>query len=170
MFLWIFMLNGVTMKINVDSYILNTLKEDITSEDVSTNAVMPENKKGSAQLICKQDGVICGLDVFERAFKLLDENSCFETDVKDGDEVKKGQLIGVVYGDIKALLSAERTGLNYLQRMSGIATITREYANELKGKSGHVKISYEFTDKGFRATIYWRFNYYIHPRSKKKPQ
>ena len=129
----IFMLNGVTMKINVDSYILNTLKEDITSEDVSTNAVMPENKKGSAQLICKQDGVICGLDVFERAFKLLDENSCFEPDVKDGDEVKKGQLIGVVYGDIKALLSAERTGLNYLQRMSGIATITREYANELKG-------------------------------------
>ena len=127
------MLNGVTMKINVDTYILNTLKEDITSEDVSTNAVMPENKQGRAELICKQSGIICGLDVFERAFFLLDENSRFETDVKDGDKVEKGQLIGVVYGDIKALLSAERTGLNYLQRMSGIATLTREYADELKG-------------------------------------
>ena len=127
------MINGVTMKINVDNYIINTLKEDITSEDVSTNAVMPENKNGSAQLICKQDGVLCGLDVFERAFKLLDENSRFETEFSDGDEVKKGTLIGTVYGDIKALLSAERTGLNYLQRMSGIATITREYAKELEG-------------------------------------
>ena len=127
------MINGVTMKINVDNYIINTLKEDITSEDVSTNAVMPENRKGSAQLICKQDGVLCGLDVFERAFKLLDENSRFETEYNDGDEVKKGMLIGTVYGDIKALLSAERTGLNYLQRMSGIATITREYAKELEG-------------------------------------
>ena len=127
------MINGVTMKINVDNYIINTLKEDITSEDVSTNAVMPENKNGSAQLICKQDGVLCGLDVFERAFKLLDENSRFETEYNDGDEVKKGTLIGTVYGDIKALLSAERTGLNYLQRMSGIATITREYAKELEG-------------------------------------
>ena len=121
------------MKINVDTYILNTLKEDITSEDVSTNAVMPENKQGRAELICKQSGIICGLDVFERAFFLLDENSRFETDVKDGDKVEKGQLIGVVYGDVKALLSAERTGLNYLQRMSGIATITREYADELEG-------------------------------------
>ncbi len=121
------------MKINVDNYIINTLKEDITSEDVSTNAVMPENKNGSARLICKQDGVLCGLDVFERAFKLLDENSRFETEFSDGDEVKKGTLIGTVYGDIKALLSAERTGLNYLQRMSGIATITREYAKELEG-------------------------------------
>ncbi len=127
------MINGVTMKINVDNYIINTLKEDITSEDVSTNAVMPENKNGSARLICKQDGVLCGLDVFERAFKLLDENSRFETEFSDGDEVKKGTLIGTVYGDIKALLSAERTGLNYLQRMSGIATITREYAKELEG-------------------------------------
>ncbi len=127
------MINGVTMKINVDNYIINTLKEDITSEDVSTNAVMPENRKGSAQLICKQDGVLCGLDVFERAFKLLDENSRFETEFSDGDEVKKGTLIGTVYGDIKALLSAERTGLNYLQRMSGIATVTREYAKELEG-------------------------------------
>lgn len=127
------MINGVTMKINVDEYILNTLKEDITSEDVSTNAVMPEDRQGKADLICKQDGIICGLGVFERTFKLLDETSHFETDVKDGDFVKKGQLIGVIYGDIKALLSGERTGLNYLQRMSGIATITKDYARALEG-------------------------------------
>ena len=99
------MLNGVTMKINIDEYLLNTLKEDITSEDVSTNAVMPEDKQGKADLICKQDGVICGLDVFERTYKLLDETSRFESNFKDGD----------------------------LQRMSGIATITREYMDELKG-------------------------------------
>ena len=127
------MINGVTMKINVDEYILNTLKEDITSEDVSTNAVMPEDKNGRADLICKQDGIICGLGIFERTFKLLDENSHFETEVKDGDFVKKGQVIGVIYGDIKALLSGERTGLNYLQRMSGIATLTKEYAAALEG-------------------------------------
>ncbi len=129
----IFMLNGVTMKINVDAYILNTLKEDVTYEDVSANAVMPEDKQGKAELICKGSGIICGLDVFERAFKLLDENSRFETDFKDGDRVEKGQLIGVIYGEIKALLSAERTALNYLQRMSGIATITREFSDELEG-------------------------------------
>ena len=127
------MLNGVTMKINIDDYIINTLKEDITSEDVSTNAVMPEDKQGRADLICKQDGVICGLDVCERTFKLLDDTSHFETKYKDGDRVKKGDLIGVIYGDVKAILSGERTGLNYLQRMSGIATITAEYMAELKG-------------------------------------
>ena len=121
------------MRINVDDYIINTLKEDITSEDVSTNAVMPEDRLGRADLICKQSGIICGLDVFERAFYLLDENSRFETEYKDGDRVNKGDLIGVIFGDIKALLSAERTALNYLQRMSGIATMTREYADELEG-------------------------------------
>ena len=126
------MLNGVTMKINVDDYILNTLKEDITSEDVSTNAVMPESKQGKADLICKQDGIVCGLDVFERTFKLLDETSRFEANFSDGDFVKKGELIGVIYGDVKAILSGERTALNYLQRMSGIATMTREYSDELK--------------------------------------
>lgn len=126
------MLNGVTMKINVDDYILNTLKEDITSEDVSTNAVMPESKQGKADLICKQDGIVCGLDVFERTFKLLDETSRFEANFSDGDFVKKGELIGVIYGDVKAILSGERTALNYLQRMSGISTMTREYSDELK--------------------------------------
>ncbi len=126
------MINGVTLRTNVDEYIWNTLKEDITSEDVSTNAVMPENKQGKAELICKQDGIICGLDIFKRTFELLDDTSRFEANFKDGDSVKKGDLLGVIYGDIKAILSGERTALNYLQRMSGIATMTREYADELK--------------------------------------
>ena len=127
------MLSGATMKINIDEYIIDALKEDITSEDVTTNAVMPNDKQGKVELICKQDGIICGLTVFERTFKLLDESSRFETKVKDGDTVKKGELIGVVYGKIKALLSGERTALNYLQRMSGIATLTNEMVSELKG-------------------------------------
>jgi len=117
----------------MDEYILHALKEDITSEDVSTNAVMPDKKQGTAQLICKADGIICGLEVFERTFTLLDETFRFDTDVKDGDRVEKGQLIGTLFGDIRALLSGERTALNYLQRMSGIATITNEYAKELEG-------------------------------------
>ena len=131
----IFMLNGVTMKINIDEYILNALKEDITSEDVTTNAIMPEEKAGKADLICKEDGVICGLGVFQRVFELLDDHARFETNLKDGDEVKKGQLMGVIYGDIKALLTGERTALNYLQRMSGIATFTKSLAKELEGSN-----------------------------------
>lgn len=127
------MINGVTMRVNVDQYIWNTLREDITSEDVSTNAVIPEDRQGKADLICKQDGIVCGLDIFKRTFELLDDTSRFEANFKDGDEVKKGDLLGVIYGDIKAILSGERTALNYLQRMSGIATITREYMKELEG-------------------------------------
>ena len=127
------MISGVTMKINMDEYILHALKEDITSEDVSTNAVMPDKKQGTAQLICKADGIICGLEVFERVFKLPDENTVFETELQDGDEVKNGDLMGVVKGDIRVLLSGERVALNYLQRMSGIATFTRSLAKELEG-------------------------------------
>ena len=135
------MINGVTLKVNVDDYILNTLKEDITSEDVSTNAVMPEDKQGKAELICKQDGIICGLGIFERTFELLDKTARFEAYFKDGDEVKKGELLGVIYGDIKAILSGERTGLNYLQRMSGIATMTREYMKELEDMYSKVNLN-----------------------------
>lgn len=129
------MLNGVTMKINVDAYILNALKEDITSEDVTTNAIMPEAVAGQVELICKEDGIICGLSVFRRVFELLDENAVFETEVKDGDTVKNGQRIGIVKGNIRALLSGERTALNYLQRMSGIATFTKSLAKELEGSA-----------------------------------
>ena len=127
------MLDGVTMQVNIDEYLKNALKEDITSEDVTTNSVMRTYKKGSAQLICKEDGVICGLSVFARVFELLDSRVIFETTYHDGDVMKKGDLIGKVTGDIRALLSGERTALNYLQRMSGIATYTNEYAKELKG-------------------------------------
>lgn len=127
------MLNGVTMKLNADKYIISALKEDITSEDVSTNAVMREDKTGRADLIAKEAGILCGLEVFRRVFELLDETSVFETKYKDGDSIQKGDLIGVIKGDIKALLTGERTALNYLQRMSGIATFTNQYVKELEG-------------------------------------
>jgi len=127
------MINGVSLKINIDEYLLNALKEDITSEDATTNAVMREAVKGEAQLICKEDGIICGLSIFERVFQLLDDNSVFETKFKDGDRVKNKEVIGIIKGDIRALLSGERTALNYLQRMSGIATFTNEFVAELKG-------------------------------------
>lgn len=127
------MINGVTSKVNIDEYIMRALKEDITSEDVTTNAVMPDYCLGRAELICKQDGIICGLEIFERVFQLLDSTTVFETDLKDGDRVHAGQLMGVVKGDIRVLLSGERTALNYMQRMSGIATYTAEYVAELEG-------------------------------------
>lgn len=127
------MFDEVTLKLNAEPLILSALKEDITSEDVSTNSVMPVPKKGEVNLICKQDGVICGLQIFERVFTLLDENTEVEFKAADGDKVKKGQLLAVVRGDIKVLLCGERTALNYLQRMSGIATYTSEVAALLHG-------------------------------------
>ena len=127
------MYDQVTLKLNVDPLILSALKEDITSEDVSTNSVMPHPQAGEVDLICKEDGIICGLQVFERVFTLLDEKTEVEFFVKDGEEVKKGQLMAKVHGDIRTLLCGERTALNYLQRMSGIATYTQEVAALLKG-------------------------------------
>ena len=119
------MYDPITLKLNVDPLILNALKEDISSEDVSTNSVMPNARRGKAELICKQDGVICGLQIFERVFQLLDQESEAEFFAADGDQVKAGEKIGTVCGDIRVLLCGERTALNYLQRMSGIATYTR---------------------------------------------
>ena len=127
------MFDKVTLKLNVDPLILGALKEDITSEDVSTNSVMPEPKLGEVELICKQDGIICGLQVFARTFELLDEDVEITFFAKDGDEVKKGQKMAVVRGDIRVLLCGERTALNYLQRMSGIATYTNGVAKLLAG-------------------------------------
>lgn len=127
------MYDQVTMKLNVDPLILGALKEDITSEDVSTNSVMPHPQDGEVDLICKQDGIICGLQVFERVFTLLDEATKVEFFVQDGDEIKAGQLMAKVHGDIRTLLCGERTALNYLQRMSGIATYTHEVASLLAG-------------------------------------
>ena len=126
-------MNSITMKIVADKYIRMALEEDINSEDVSTNAVMPAYQKGEVQLICKQDGIIAGLGVFERVFQLLDPATEIEFYVADGDAVKKGQLMATVTGDIRVLLSGERTALNYLQRMSGIATYTNEVAKMLEG-------------------------------------
>ena len=127
------MYDQVTLKLNVDPWIISALKEDITSEDVSTNSVMPHPQAGEVELICKEDGIICGLQVFERVFTLLDEKTTVEFLVQDGAEVHKGQLMAKVHGDIRTLLCGERTALNYLQRMSGIATYTHSVAELLKG-------------------------------------
>ena len=126
-------MNNITMKLNADDLILNALKEDITSEDISTNSVMRQYQLGEVELICKEDGVIAGLEVFKRVFELLDADTKVEFSVKDGDKVKNGQKLGVVQGDIRVLLSGERTALNFLQRMSGIATYTRTIADMLEG-------------------------------------
>ncbi len=123
----------IKFKVNVDKYILSALKEDITSEDISTNCVIKEYKKGSVELIAKEDGVICGLDVYKRTFELLDETTEVKLFFKDGDKVKNKDLLGVVTGDIRVLLSGERTALNYLQRMSGIATYTSKLVELLEG-------------------------------------
>ena len=126
-------MNQITMTLQADHLILEALKEDISSEDVTTNAVMKEAVTGEVDLICKQDGVIAGLEVFKRVFYLLDEKVETELFCKDGDEVKNGQLLGKVTGDIRVLLSGERVALNYLQRMSGIATYTHSVAALLEG-------------------------------------
>lgn len=121
------------MNLNVDNLILQALREDITSEDITTNSVMPQYQSGEVDLICKQDGIIAGLYVFKRVFELLDGETVFVTDVTDGDEVQNGQILGQVKGDIRVLLEGERTALNYLQRMSGIATYTHSIAKLLAG-------------------------------------
>ena len=126
-------MNDITMRLNADRLIKMALEEDISSEDVSTNSVMPERTPGTVDLIAKQEGVVCGLGIFERTFKLMDESTEFEFFAKDGEEVAPGQKLAVINGDIRVLLSCERVALNYLQRMSGIATYTRTVAKMLEG-------------------------------------
>ncbi|HAQ51601.1 MAG TPA: carboxylating nicotinate-nucleotide diphosphorylase [Lachnospiraceae bacterium] len=126
-------MDNITMKLNADKYIRMALEEDITSEDVSTNAVMPKYQKGTVELICKEDGIIAGLDVYGRVFHLLDTSTETDYKVKDGDKVKSGDLLATVTGDIRVLLSGERVALNYLQRMSGIATYTNQLVKLLEG-------------------------------------
>ena len=128
-------MNEITMKMHADQLIRMALQEDITSEDVSTNAVMPTATKGTVDLIAKEDGVIAGLDIYARVFTILDEKTEIDFHCKDGDEVKKGDLMATVTGDIRVLLSGERVALNYLQRMSGIATYTRQVAKLLEGSN-----------------------------------
>ena len=126
-------MNNISMKLNADPLILSALQEDITSEDITTNSVMPYYQLGEVELICKEDGVIAGLDVFKRVFTLLDESTEVTFNCKDGDRVCKGEKLGIIRGDIRVLLSGERTALNFLQRMSGIATYTRKIADLLEG-------------------------------------
>ena len=126
-------MNEITMKMQADQLIRMALQEDITSEDVSTNAVMPTATKGTVDLIAKEDGVVAGLEIYARVFTILDEKTEIDLHCKDGDEVKKGELMATVTGDIRVLLSGERVALNYLQRMSGIATYTRQVAKLLEG-------------------------------------
>lgn len=126
-------MNPVTMQLVADKYIQMALEEDINCEDVSTNAVMPDYKKGEVQLICKEDGIVAGLAIFERVFTLLDKDTKVVYNVKDGDTVQKGMVLAVLTGDIRVLLSGERTALNYLQRLSGIATYTHNVVQLLKG-------------------------------------
>jgi nicotinate-nucleotide pyrophosphorylase (carboxylating) len=121
------------MNLNVDNLILQALREDITSEDITTNSVMPEYQLGEVELICKQDGVLAGLEIFKRVFELLDADTKFDMQAKDGDEVKNGEKLGKITGDIRVLLEGERTALNYLQRMSGIATYTHSIAVLFEG-------------------------------------
>ena len=128
-------MNEITMKMQADQLIRMALQEDITSEDVSTNAVMPTATRGTVDLIAKEDGVVAGLEIYARVFKILDEKTEIELHCKDGDEVKKGGLMATVTGDIRVLLSGERVALNYLQRMSGIATYTRQVAKLLEGSN-----------------------------------
>lgn len=128
-------MNEITMKMQADQLIRMALQEDITSEDVSTNAVMPTATRGTVDLIAKEDGVVAGLEIYARVFKILDEKTEIELHCKDGDEVKKGELMATVTGDIRVLLSGERVALNYLQRMSGIATYTRQVAKLLEGSN-----------------------------------
>lgn len=126
-------MNKITMELQADHLILAALEEDISSEDVTTNAVMKEAVTGEVELICKEDGIVAGLDVFKRVFELLDDTVQVEFYCKDGESVKTGELMGKVTGDIRVLLSGERVALNYLQRMSGIATYTHTVAELLRG-------------------------------------
>ena len=128
-------MNEITMKMQADQLIRMALQEDITSEDVSTNAVMPTATKGTVDLIAKEDGVVAGLEIYARVFTILDEKTEIDLHCKDGDEVKKGELMATVTGDIRVLLSGERVALNYLQRMSGIATYTRQVEKLLEGSN-----------------------------------
>lgn len=126
-------MNTITMTLQADHLIQEALREDISSEDVTTNSVMRKPVNGEVDLICKQDGIIAGLDVFKRVFELLDGETKVEFYCKDGDSVKNGQLMGKVTGDIRVLLSGERVALNFLQRMSGIASYTASVVKLLEG-------------------------------------
>lgn len=128
-------MNLITDKINVDNLILMALREDVSNEDITTNSIISEKREGKVQLICKEDGILAGIEVFKRVFQLLDENIKFSIQKKDGKKIKNKELIGEIYGDVQAILTGERTALNYLQHMSGIATYTNNMVELLKGSN-----------------------------------
>lgn len=128
-------MNLITDKINVDNLILMALREDVSNEDITTNSIISEKREGKVQLICKEDGILAGIEVFKRVFQLLDENIKFSIQKKDGEKIKNKELIGEIYGDVRAILTGERTALNYLQYMSGIATYTNNMVELLKGSN-----------------------------------
>ncbi|MDD7262889.1 MAG: carboxylating nicotinate-nucleotide diphosphorylase [Fusobacterium mortiferum] len=128
-------MNLITDKINVDNLILMALREDVSNEDITTNSIISEKREGKVQLICKEDGILAGIEVFKRVFQLLDENIKFSIQKKDGEKIKNKELIGEIYGDVQAILTGERTALNYLQHMSGIATYTNNMVELLKGSN-----------------------------------
>lgn len=128
-------MNLITDKINVDNLILMALREDVSNEDITTNSIISEKREGKVQLICKEDGILAGIEVFKRVFQLLDENIKFSIQKKEGEKIKNKELIGEIYGDVRAILTGERTALNYLQHMSGIATYTNNMVELLKGSN-----------------------------------
>lgn len=128
-------MNLITDKINVDNLILMALREDVSNEDITTNSIISEKREGKVQLICKEDGILAGIEVFKRVFQLLDENIKLSIQKKDGEKIKNKELIGEIYGDVRAILTGERTALNYLQHMSGIATYTNNMVELLKGSN-----------------------------------
>lgn len=128
-------MNLITDKINVDNLILMALREDVSNEDITTNSIISEKREGKVQLICKEDGILAGIEVFKRVFQLLDENIKFSIQKKDGEKIKNKELIGEIYGDVRAILTGERIALNYLQHMSGIATYTNNMVELLKGSN-----------------------------------
>ncbi len=128
-------MNLITNKINVDNLILMALKEDVSNEDITTNSIIKDKKIGKISLICKEEGILAGIEVFKRVFQLLDENANFSIKKKDGEKIEKNEVIGEISGDVRAILTGERTALNYLQHMSGIATYTYNMVKLLKGSN-----------------------------------
>ncbi|MCI7666059.1 MAG: carboxylating nicotinate-nucleotide diphosphorylase [Fusobacterium mortiferum] len=128
-------MNLITDKINIDNLILMALREDVSNEDITTNSILREKNLGKVKLICKENGILAGIEVFKRVFQLLDENIEFSITKKDGEQIIKNEVIGEVYGDVRAILTGERTALNYLQHMSGIATYTNNMVKLLKGSN-----------------------------------
>lgn len=143
-------MDPIAMRLVADDAIMGALREDITFEDVSTASVCSEARPAEVQLIAKADGIIAGLDVFARTFELLDPKTRVEASVADGDAVTVGQRLATVCGDARVLLSGERVALNFLQRMSGIATYTHEMAAALEG-TGTVLVDTRKTTPGLRV-------------------